>query len=211
MPEKLTSVQIEAIKRARELHPGWDIKVWQDPVRPDGYLLEKYWPKSTSGVNSPIRVRRLDLVYKWGGIYVDSDLLLLKLLDELVSKYECFLCKLEDGVYLTNALFAAVKGHPAIMSLIGELLSYEPDWNLQPWITTGPRAFSRVLKLNKTVTILPRETFYSYNWNEPHSKKHIDTPTVNICGRSHGGSQKHEIKSTHKNALSAGSRRSNTS
>ena len=32
VPKKLTPVQAHTIERARELHPGWDIKVWQDPV-----------------------------------------------------------------------------------------------------------------------------------------------------------------------------------
>lgn len=169
VPEKLSALQTKAIERARELHPSWDVKVWQDPVRPAGYKMEKYWPKVTSGAQFA-DLLRLDLVYKWGGVYVDSDLLLLKPLDELINKYDCFLAS-EDGTYLTNALIAAEKAHPAILAVIEELLSNEPDWGLPPWITTGPELFSRVLKSNKAITVLPRETFYSYNWDEPDSKR----------------------------------------
>ena len=169
VPERLTPVQTQTIKRARELHPTWEVKVWQDPVKPAGYMLEKYWPKANSGAQFA-DLLRLDLVFKWGGIYVDSDLFLLKPLDGLTNKCDCFLAS-EDGRYLTNALIAAVKAHPAILTLIEELLSNEPDWSVPPWITTGPELFSRVLKSNRTVTVLPRETFYSYNWDESHSKK----------------------------------------
>jgi FkbM family methyltransferase len=166
VPEKITTVQARIIERARMLHSAWEVKVWQDPVQPDGYLLERYWPNANSGAQFA-DLLRLDVVYKWGGVYIDSDLLLLKPLDDLVSSYEFFVAS-EDGENLTNAVIGAAKDHPALRRLIEELLSNEPDWSLPPNQTTGPVFFARVLKWEKDVTVLPRETFYSYNWNESH-------------------------------------------
>lgn len=169
VPEKLTSVQAQTIERARELHPTWEIKVWQDPMRPDGYPLEKYWPKANSGAQLS-DLLRLDVLYKWGGVYVDSDLLLLKPLDDLIDKFAFFIAS-HDGEVLINALFGAQKAHPAIQALIEDLLSNEPDWSLAPDVTTGPDIFARILKWDRTVTVLPRETFYSYGPTETHSRK----------------------------------------
>ena len=169
VPEKTTTVQARTVERARMLHSAWEIKVWQDPVLPDGYLLERYWPNVNSGAQFA-DLLRLDIVYRWGGIYIDSDLMLFKPLDDLANSYEFFVAS-EDGENLTNAVFGAAKAHPALRALIEDLLSNEPDWSLPPNRTTGPVFFARVLNFRKDVTVLPRETFYGYNWNEVHLQR----------------------------------------
>lgn len=160
VPENLTPVQARTIERARALHPTWEVKVWQDPVRPDGCLLEKYWPKVNSGAQLS-DLLRIDILYKWGGVYVDGDLRLLKSLDDLADKFDFFVAS-ETGTSLEGAIIGARKAHPAIKTLIDELLSNEPDWSVPPDITTGPDFFADTLRWNRCVTVLPRETFYCY-------------------------------------------------
>ena len=50
--------------------------------------------------------------------------------------------------------------------LIDVLGQNEVDWKLSPEQTTGPKLFSRELKWRDDVVVIPRETFYPYNWNE---------------------------------------------
>ena len=169
VPEKPTPVQLQTIERARTLHPTWEDKVWQDPVRPNGYLLEKYWPKANSGAQLA-DLLRIDLIHKWGGVYVDGDLRLLRPLDDLVEKFDFFVAS-ENGGSLEGAFIAARKAHPAIRALIEDLLSNEPDWSLPPDRTTGPDFFARILRWNRQVTLLPRETFYPYGPDEIHARK----------------------------------------
>jgi FkbM family methyltransferase len=164
VPKNSTPLQTEAIERARRLHSDWEIKVWRDPVAPDGFLLEPYWKKAHSGAQFS-DLLRLDVVYRWGGVYLDSDVLLLKPLDQLAGHYEFFIAS-EDGIKLTNAAFGASKGHPAIRALIDELLFNEPDWTLCPVATTGPTLFAAKLKWEKSISVLPRETFYPYQWHD---------------------------------------------
>lgn len=169
VPAKLTAIHAKIIERARELHPAWEIKVWQDPVRPDGYPLEKYWPKVNSGAQLS-DLMRLDVLHRWGGVYVDSDMRLLKPLDDLADRFGFFVAS-HDGMVPINALIGAQRGHPAIQALVEELLANEPDWSLPPDRTTGPDIFVRILRWNKHVTVLPRETFYSYGPDETHARK----------------------------------------
>jgi FkbM family methyltransferase len=170
LPQRLTPLQIRCIDRARALHPTWKIEVWQDPVRPDGHLLEKYWPKANSGAQFS-DLLRIDILYQWGGVYVDGDMLLLKPLDDLIDRFEFFVAS-ETGNSLEGALIGARKGHPAIKSLIDELLLNEPDWSLSPDITTGPDLLARTLRWDRRVTVLPRETFYCYPAGAPFRKTH---------------------------------------
>jgi Glycosyltransferase sugar-binding region containing DXD motif len=169
VPAKLKPLDARVIECARALHPNWEVKVWQDPIKPDGYLLEKYWPKVNSGAQFS-DLLRLDVLYKWGGVYVDSDLQLLKPLDALADTFDFFMAS-QDGWNLTNALIGAKKAHPEVRRLIDELLTNEPDWSVPPYKTTGPYLFTRMLKHDKDITVLPRETFYSYNWDETRQRR----------------------------------------
>lgn len=164
VPKNITPLQKEIIERARALHPTWEIKIWQDPITSDGFLLEKYWKKANSGAQLADLIR-LDVIYKWGGIYVDGDLRLLKPLDRLAEEYDVFFSS-AFGDNLEGALFGASKAHPAIKALIEDLSLNEPDWRISPDKTTGPDFFARLIRWNKDVTILPRDTFYSYGPDE---------------------------------------------
>ena len=164
-----STTQTETIKRARALHPTWEIKVWQDPIHSDGYLLERYWSKANSGAQLADLIR-LDVIYKWGGVYVDGDMRLLKPLDALVDNYDAFFAS-AFGDNLEGALIGARKAHPVIRALINDLSLNEPDWSLPPDRTTGPDFFARIARWKTDVTILPRDTFYSYRPDETHSRK----------------------------------------
>lgn len=169
VPAKLTPINVQIIELARKLHPTWEVKVWQDPMRPDGYPLERYWPKANSGAQLS-DLLRLDVLHRWGGVYLDGDMRLLKPLDELAARFDFFIAS-HDGVVPINALIGATKAHPAIQELIDELLLNEPDWTLPPDRTTGPDIFVRTLKWDRRAAMLPRETFYSYGPVETHSRK----------------------------------------
>lgn len=163
VPKKTTPDQDRVIARARELHPTWEIKVWQDPVDSANFKLRDYHEKINSGAQLADLIR-LDAVYLHGGIYLDSDVFLQRDLSPLLDQ-DNFFCS-EDGQNLTNAVFAATPRHALISELIEDLLDNEPDWHDPPNITTGPVFFSRILKWQNNVTLLPRETFYPYNWDE---------------------------------------------
>lgn len=127
VPKTITSIQTDTIQRARALHPKWEIKVWQDPIQSDGYLLEKYWSKVNSGAQLADLIR-LDIIYKWGGVYVDGDMRLLKPLDVLVEEYDIFFAS-AFGDNLEGALIGSRRAHRLIRTLIDDLLLNEPDWS----------------------------------------------------------------------------------
>ena len=82
VPQLPTEVQLRNIQTVRDLHPGWKIIVWQDPVERTQFKLAKYWDKTNSGAQLADLIR-LEVVYQHGGFYVDSDIVLLKSLEGL--------------------------------------------------------------------------------------------------------------------------------
>ncbi len=173
VPEVLSAVQSRAITLAREKHPGWEVMVWQDPIDRSGFKLAPFLDFANSGAQRADLIR-LDAVCKYGGVYLDSDVTILKSMEPLVANYDFFVCS-ENGSLATNAVFGAAPSHPAIVKLIDELIARPPDWSLPPNVTTGPMFFSKVLQWRTDVSILPRETFYPYNWDERARTPHLHT------------------------------------
>lgn len=173
VPREITAAQSEAIRVARKIHPDWEIKVWQDPIDPAGFLLAPFWKDANSGAQLADLIR-LDVVNRYGGVYLDSDMRVLKPLDPIVEHCDFFVCS-EDGIRATNAVFGAVPGHPAVAQMIKDLREFPPNWTVPPNYTTGPEFFARSLKWRTDITVLPRLAFYPYNWDEvpraghPHS------------------------------------------
>lgn len=163
VPRRTSGEQDRIIQRARELHPEWDVMIWRDPIDSHGFRLAHYHEKANSGAQLADLIR-LDIVYEHGGVYLDSDVLLEKTLLPLMEA-DNFFCS-EDGSSLTNAVFAATKHNDLLDLLIRDLLDNEPDWRVAPNATTGPGFFSRLLRWQKTVNLLPRDSFYPYNWHE---------------------------------------------
>src|SRR4030095_13107550 len=71
--------------------------------------------------------------------------------------------------------FGARPKHPLVSRLIDALIESPPDWSESPAGTTGPAFFARHLQWRTDVTVLPRPTFYPYNWKEPVNPPHPAT------------------------------------
>lgn len=173
IPAHASPLQQAAIETAKRLHPEWKIMVWQDPILRDEFRLSKYWREAKSGAQLADLIR-IEAVMNHGGIYLDSDVILHRRLDEIAENYDFFIAS-EDGIVATNAVFGSTIAHPALSKMVDDLDNNPPDWSCPPNVTTGPCFFSKILKWRKDVTILPRETFYPYNWNERISKPHPST------------------------------------
>jgi mannosyltransferase OCH1-like enzyme len=92
VPLEVTTAQSEAIRIARETHPDWEIKVWQDRVDPAGFALAPLWANVNSGAQLADLIR-LDVVNRCGGVYLDSDVRVLKRLDPIAEPCDVFVCK----------------------------------------------------------------------------------------------------------------------
>jgi FkbM family methyltransferase len=182
VPREMTTAQSEAIRIARATHPDWQIKVWQDPVDPAGFTLAPLWVNVNSGAQLADLIR-LDVVNRCGGVYLDSDVRVLKRLDPIAEHCDFFVSS-EDGIRATNAVFGAVPQHPAVAYMIKELLEFPPNWKFPPNCTTGPDFFTRSLKWRTDITVLPRAVFYPYNWDEAATTGHPHTYAVHTWAGS---------------------------
>jgi hypothetical protein len=165
VPQRIDRTQEANIRRARSFAAADDtqVRIWQDPIDPSGFELSHYWPSANSGAQLADLIR-LEVVYRFGGMYLDSDVFQLRSFLPIMEELS-FAVASEDGHFLTNAVFGASAGHQHLGAMIDELLRKEPDWTAPPNVTTGPAMWRESLRTCQGLVPLPRQCFYPYNWN----------------------------------------------
>ncbi|KAL3196108.1 hypothetical protein MRX96_053993, partial [Rhipicephalus microplus] len=111
---------------------------------------------------APERLSRYAVLWKRGGVYVDTDVIVFRSLKGLRNSivYEV------DGEHVTNSLLFFAKNHPVIRALmIACSRYYRPDWwsACGPWLTSHlprKRAISRLVKF------LPSWTFFKSKFDD---------------------------------------------
>ncbi|KAK9714719.1 hypothetical protein RND81_06G114400 [Saponaria officinalis] len=116
---------------------------------------------------------RLALLYKYGGIYMDIDFIVLKRLNKLRNSIGAQMVdqKTKKWSRLNNAFLIFDKKHPLLSRFIEE---FALTFNGNKWGYNGPYLVSRVVeRLNGTmgllegpmnITILPPRAFYVVDW-----------------------------------------------
>ena len=120
----------------RKFCPDYEIIEWNESnydVTKNKYMHEAYEAKKWAFVSD---YARLDIIYNHGGIYLDTDVELIKSLDDLLIN-EAYM-GMESKYYVATGLgFGAIKGHKVVKELrdyYDDMSFFNPDgsYNLTP-------------------------------------------------------------------------------
>jgi mannosyltransferase OCH1-like enzyme len=147
-----------------ELHPGWEQRLWTDADLPslDIGQAERERARSASELSNLVRY---EVLYRIGGVYVDTDVLCLRPFDELIAGLDAF-AGLELPGRVGTAVLGAVPGHPLFeraARLTRQTLGVGPhsaDAN-------GPYFLSLLAEQEQGLAIFGADRFYPYRWDEP--------------------------------------------
>ncbi|KAH7545964.1 uncharacterized protein At4g19900 [Ziziphus jujuba] len=116
---------------------------------------------------------RLALLYKFGGIYVDTDIIILKSFSKLRNVIGAQTVDIETGNWsrLNNAVLIFDKNHPLLFKFIQE---FALTFNGNKWGHNGPYLVSRVVsrvsgRTGYNFTILPPSAYYPVDWTRIRS------------------------------------------
>lgn len=144
------------------LHPDWEHVTWQDPIDRTRFpITSPYWDDCETGAQLADLVRAEDL-YHSGGVYIDSDVWVLKPFDDL--------CQLngfaawEDHLHIPNAVLGFRPGHPALKHVLDLAISkrFQGTWAAGVGVTT------QVFQDHTDITLLPPGAFYPVHWKTAH-------------------------------------------
>ena len=110
------------IEEWKKLCPDYEIKEWNTSnydISYNSYIRDAYKKKKWAFVSD---VMRLDIIYKYGGIYLDTDIKMIKSPDELLYQ-KCFGCFDASLVMNSGSGLGAVRN----MEIIKELRDYYND------------------------------------------------------------------------------------
>jgi mannosyltransferase OCH1-like enzyme len=187
---------LEYIQEWGKLNPGYKIIKWDEKNSPlhVPYIRKAISLKNWANVSNLVRFLALK---DQGGIYMDTDMKLLKPLKSLLNN-DCFLGFQEgsegaDDFWVNNAIMGAVPGHPFIElcadGIVNQFDGTEAANLSAPHIVTN--LLRQNYKLKKygyqkldDITLYPKEVFYPIHYDEAHKikefTKYITDDTIGI-------------------------------
>lgn len=115
------------MKSWREFCPEYEIKRWDESnydIHRHPFVKAAYEAKAWAFVSDYVR---LDVVYRYGGVYLDTDVELLKNLDFLLEN-ECYIGIQQDGCLCTTGLgFGAEKHNYVVREMLAQYDSIQYD------------------------------------------------------------------------------------
>lgn len=111
-------------------------------------------------------VASYELVYRYGGIYANTDIECLKPLDKALKGVTAFAVT-EQGEWVGNALFGGVAGHPFWRAVIDRLPGrYAMAVNRPMNEQTGPHLLTEVCRTRDDLAIFPATFAYPYLYGD---------------------------------------------
>lgn len=164
---------------------GYETRLWRESDLPDDLetrpILEAI---ERNGVNTGGGVPELgvwvqwadvvsyELVWRYGGIYANTDMECLRSLDGLLADVTGF-AGIEQAPFIGNALFGATQHHPFFRELLDDLPHrYEARAQLGSPMNevTGPHCITDAYDRQgpDSLTVFPSDRFYPYLFTEMH-------------------------------------------
>ncbi len=155
-------------------HPEWEIKIWDDAAVSGLNLKNKHLYDLASNYGYKSDLARYEILYEFGGVYVDIDFECLQSFNFLQDRYSFYAGLIPNQGIVANGLFACAPKHAIAKLCIDSLTSLpqkindkESDWSIQQ--TSGPGHFTRCIlrylaqnKTDQSIMILPASYFFAF-------------------------------------------------
>ena len=104
-------------------NPDWEYIFWDDSKLKKLKPINQKYIDQSSKYSMKSDLLRYEVLYRYGGIYVDTDFECLKNMNDFISNQDFLICKqtppnLHSGVKICGAFMAAAKHHIVIKKLI---------------------------------------------------------------------------------------------
>lgn len=170
------------IQTVRDVSDGWAYEFW-DESRVIELMAD--WPAELTSVwvgaadyALPDRVNqfradiaRYAILYTHGGVWLDTDIELLRPLDDLPSD-ETWMVWEEQNVWVSNAVIGAAPRDEFLGELLERLPAHARSLRRQHGLVSasrlsGPRFVTRMFSaVEPDVTVLPQWEFFPYGWDK---------------------------------------------
>lgn len=152
-------------------HPDWQCILWTDKDVEALGLINKKMYDATSNYGEKSDIARVEILYRFGGLYVDTDFECLKSFDTLHHCLDFYAGLNEGPSAVFNGLMASAPGHPILKAYIENMKRGEHEVDSTDAIVhrSGPHYFTKILKKylrfhKNRVVLFPTTFFYPWPW-----------------------------------------------
>jgi mannosyltransferase OCH1-like enzyme len=153
-------------------NPGWRIQTWREWSLPP--LVNQRAFDEASHPAKQADIARLELLARYGGVYLDTDFEAVAPLGDLLDGVECFVAA-EDAKFVGTAIIGARPHHPFIEHLVHRVSrsiadhpNEPPNRQTGPWFVTAQlEEYVAIRGERDAVSLFPPEQFYPYHFSEP--------------------------------------------
>lgn len=171
--------------------PGWQYKLWtdEDVEKLEFPNKQLYFAEKNMGARADIL--RIELLYQYGGVYVDADFELLKseFFDALNTSYD-FYCGLspldQETLVINNALIGSIAQHPVIAAC-REGLAKKGCYKKGTFdiVNNGPGLLTKMILTHAGKgyrdIILPPTFLYPLGINQKSKNNYLEMPLEELC------------------------------
>lgn len=130
-------------KTINDLHPGWEYILWTDKDIESLNLYNQALYHNAKNYGERSDIARYEILYRFGGVYLDIDFECIKSLKDLHYLYDFYtaILPLDCRSSLTNGVIGSIPGHPILRECIISLASTK---HLKTILErTGPQHFEK--------------------------------------------------------------------
>lgn len=139
-----------------DLHSGWKHVLWTDANRPT--LINEAQFLAADNFAEMADIGRYEVVYRFGGVYVDTDTECLRSIEPLLAGAEAFAVEAGESHTLNCSPLGAIPDHPWLKEVIARL----PHATATGWGNmhrTGPKFLTGVTQGRSDVMIFSKQLF----------------------------------------------------
>ena len=169
-PDPLPEPHRGWIESWRRHHPAWEHRLWTE----DDLPADPIRAEALNRLRAPVEradILRLEILFRHGGVYVDTDLECLRSLDDVLDG-EDFVGVCHKPGRITNTAIAAAPGHPLLERALAEVRPMEMYWtNASERLkeVAGPLLLERLVQDYPDVKLLEPPVFFP---STPEEREH---------------------------------------
>jgi inositol phosphorylceramide mannosyltransferase catalytic subunit len=137
-------------------NPGWQLELWTEANLPPDLVRREVYDKLRVPAERA-DILRVELLWRMGGVYIDTDFECLRPLEGLLQDVEVFVAYINRH-RINNAIMGAVPQHPLLDRALKEMRPRE-YWGYDK-AAAGPVFLDKLVRQYPDVTILDRKLFY---------------------------------------------------
>jgi mannosyltransferase OCH1-like enzyme len=162
----------------RNYHPEWEIKIWDDCAVKSLNLKNKKLFDRASNFGYKSDLARYEILYRYGGIYVDIDFECLSSFNFLHDNYEFYAGLFPHQGIIANGLLASKPGHPILKDCIDNITvlpqkNGDKECDISIQLISGPHHFTKCIlkyidqnKQDNKIMILPAGYLFAFPANK---------------------------------------------